>query len=70
MESMSVKIDEQTWKQISARLTNAEALNVLHEVVDYATQRLRSRIDGVKSSRDAIAFLSEGRVLDNQHEMY
>jgi hypothetical protein len=36
VESMSVKIDEQTWKQISARLTNPEALNVLHEVVDYA----------------------------------
>jgi hypothetical protein len=58
---MSVKIDEQTWKQIATKLTDVEALKVLHEVVDYAMGRLRSRVDEVKSSRDAIAFLSEGK---------
>ena len=56
---MIVGINEQTWNQISSKLTNAEALKVLREVVNYATERLRSRIDEVKSSRDAIAFLSE-----------
>ena len=40
---------------------DAEALKVLREVVNYATERLKSRIDGVKSSRDAIAFLSKGK---------
>jgi hypothetical protein len=53
-----VRINEQTWNQISTKLTNVEALKVLREVVDYATERLGSRIDEVKSSRDAIAFLS------------
>lgn len=56
-----MKIDEQTWKQISTKLTDVEALKVLREVVNYAIERLRSRIDEVKSSRDAIAFLSEGK---------
>jgi hypothetical protein len=58
---VSVKIDEHTWKQISTKLTNVEALKVLREVVDYATERLRSRIDELKPSRDAIAFLSDGK---------
>jgi hypothetical protein len=58
---VSAKIDEQTWKQIFAKLTDVEALKVLREVVNYATERLRSRINEVKSSRDAIAFLSEGK---------
>jgi len=58
---VSVKIDEQIWKQISTKLTDAEALKILREVVNYATERLKSRIDGVKSSRDVIAFLSKGK---------
>jgi len=60
---VSIKIDEQTWKQISAKLTDAEALKVLREVVNYANERLKSKIDKVKSSRDAIAFLSKGKEL-------
>jgi hypothetical protein len=56
---VTVRISEQTWNQISTKLTDVEALKVLREVVAYATKRLGSRIDEVKSSRDAIAFLSE-----------
>jgi len=58
---MSIKIDEQTWKQISTKLKDVEALKVLREVVNYAAARLKSRIDEVKSSRDVIAFLSKGK---------
>lgn len=58
---MSARIDEQTWKQISAKLTDAEALRVLRQLVDYVAERLKSRIDQVKSSKDAIAFFSKGR---------
>lgn len=61
MRFVGVKIDEQTWKQISTKLTDVEALKVLREVVNYATERLKSRIDEVKSSRDVIAFLSKGK---------
>jgi len=58
---VSVKVDEQAWKQISAKLADAEALKVLREVVNYVAERLRSRIDEVKSSRDVIAFISKGK---------
>ena len=58
---MSAEIDEQTWKQISTKLTDAEALRVLRELVNYASERLKSRIDEVKSSKDAVAFFSKGR---------
>ena len=58
---MSVKIDEQKWKQISTKLTDVEALKVLRELVNYITEHLKSRIDEVKASRDAIAFLSKGK---------
>jgi len=58
---VSARIDEQTWKQISAKLTDAEALRVLRQLVDYVAERLKSRIDQVKSSKDAIAFFSKGR---------
>jgi len=58
---VSVKIDEQTWKQISTKLADAEALRVLRELVNYVGERLKSRIDEVKSSRDAIAFFSKGK---------
>jgi len=58
---MSVKIDEQTWNQISTKLKDVEALKVLREVVNYASERLKSKTDHVKSSRDAIAFVSKGK---------
>jgi hypothetical protein len=58
---MSAKIDEQTWKQISTKLTNVEALKVLREVASYVTERLKSRIDEIKSSKDVIAFSSKGK---------
>lgn len=58
---MGAKIDEQTWKQISTKLKDVEALKVLREVVNYATEQLKSRTDEVKSSRDAIAFFSKGK---------
>jgi len=58
---MSVKVDEQVWEQISTKLANVEALKVLHDIINYATKRLKSRIDEVKSSRDAIAFFSKGK---------
>jgi Zn/Cd-binding protein ZinT len=60
---MSTKIDEQTWKEISTKLTDAESLKVLREIVKYAIERLKSRIDEVKSSRDVIAFFSKGKEL-------
>ena len=60
---MSQKINDKTWKEISTKLTDVEALNVLREIVNYAAERLKSRIDEVKSSRDAIAFLSKGKEL-------
>ena len=61
MEFTSARIDEQTWKQISTKLTDVGALKVLREVVNYATERLKSRIDEVKSSKDVIAFFSKGK---------
>jgi hypothetical protein len=61
VEFTSAKIDEQTWKQISTKLTDLGALKVLREVVNYATERLKSRIGEVKSSKDVIAFFSKGK---------
>lgn len=61
MEFTSARIDEQTWKQISTKLTDVGALKVLREVVNYATERLKSRVDEVKSSKDVIAFFSKGK---------
>jgi len=58
---LGAKIDEQTWNQIATKLTDIEALKVLREVVDHVTERLKSRVDQVKTSRDAIAFFSKGR---------
>jgi hypothetical protein len=60
---VSKKINDETWKEISTKLTDAEALKVLREIVNYATERLKSRIDEVKSSKDVIAFLSKGKEL-------
>lgn len=61
MRLVSTKTDEQTWRQISTKLKDVEALKVLHELVNYVSERLKSRIDEVKSSRDAISFFSKGR---------
>lgn len=61
MRFVSVKIDERIWKQVSTKLTDIEALKVLREVINYATERLKSRIDEVKSTRDVIAFFSKGK---------
>jgi hypothetical protein len=58
---VSEKINEETWKEISAKLTDVEALKALREIVNYATERLKSRIDKVKSSKDAVAFFSKGK---------
>jgi hypothetical protein len=61
VERVSGKIDERTWKQISTKLTDVEALKVLREVVNYTNERLKSRIDEAKSSKDVIAFFSKGK---------
>jgi len=58
---MSGIINKQTWEQFSAKLTSAEAMSVLRELVSYATDRLGARIDQVKTSRDSIAFFSKGK---------
>jgi hypothetical protein len=58
---MSTEIDEQSWKQISTKLTDAEAFKVLRQIVNYVSERLKSRIEKVRSSRDVIAFLSKGK---------
>jgi hypothetical protein len=63
LKSVNKKINDETWKEISTKLTDAEALKVLREIASYATERLKSRIDEVKSSRDGIAFLSKGKEL-------
>lgn len=55
------EINEQVWKQFSAKLSSAEALDVLREVVNYVTDRLRSKIDQVKTSKDSVAFFSKGK---------
>jgi len=60
---VSEKINDKTWKEISTKLTDAQALKVLREIVNYTTERLKSRIDEVKSSRDIIAFVSKGKEL-------
>jgi hypothetical protein len=60
---VSKKINDETWKEISTKLTDTEALKVLREIVSYTTERLKSRVDEVKSSKDVIAFLSKGKEL-------
>ncbi len=61
MKFVSEGISKQTWEQFSAKLSSAEATSVLRELVSYVTDRLKSRIDQVKTSKDSVAFLSEGR---------
>jgi len=41
------RIDEQTWGQFSAKLSSAEAMSVLRELVNYVSDRLRLRIEKV-----------------------
>jgi hypothetical protein len=55
------KIDEKIWEQVSTKLTDVEALKILRDVINYSAERLKSRIDEVKSTRDVIAFLSKGK---------
>mgnify|MGYP007084791767 CR=1 FL=1 len=61
MKFVNEEINEQVWKQFSAKLSSAEALSVLRELVNYVTDRLRSRIDQVKTSKDSVAFFSSGK---------
>ena len=58
---MSEVINKQTWEQFSAKLSNAEAMKVLRELVNYVTDQLKSRINQVKTSKDNIAFFSKGK---------
>lgn len=57
-----MEVDEQAWKQISTKLKDPEALKVLREVVNHVIERLKSRIDEIRSSREKISFLSKGSV--------
>mgnify|MGYP007084779356 CR=1 FL=1 len=54
-------INKQTWEQFYAKLSNLEAQSVLRELINYVTDRLRSRIDLVKTSKDSVAFVSKGK---------
>jgi len=58
---MSERINEQMWEQFSAKLSSAEAISVLRELVNYLANRLKSRFDQVKPSKDSIAFFSKGK---------
>jgi len=58
---MSEVITKQAWEQFSAKLSSAEAMRVLRELVNYLTDRLKSRIDQVKTSKDSVAFFSKGK---------
>jgi len=58
---VSERIDEQTWEQFSAKLPNAEAMTTLRKLVNYVTDRLKPRIDQVKTSKDSVAFFSKGK---------
>jgi len=49
------------WEQFSAKLSSAEALSVLRELINYVTNRLKSKIDDVKTSKDVVAFFSKGK---------
>lgn len=61
MKFVTEIINKQTWEQFSAKLSNAEALSVLRKLINHVTDRLRSRIDRVKTSKDTVAFLSKGK---------
>lgn len=53
--------NKQIWEQFSAKLSSAEVMRVLRELVNYVTDRLRPRIDRMKTSKDSVAFLSKGK---------
>lgn len=61
MKFVSAMIDEETWERFSAKLPNLETQTVLRDLVDYVTDRLKSRIDQVKTLEGGVAFLSEGK---------
>lgn len=58
---MIVGIDEQAWERFSAKLQNAEAMDVLRELVGYVNHRLGSRIEDVTTSEGGVTFVSKGR---------
>lgn len=58
---MSAVIDKKMWKRYSAKLSNSEALRVLHEVIDYITEKLKPRIDDIDVWREGVAFYSKDR---------
>jgi len=55
------RINNLTWEQFSAKLSSPEALSVLRELVNYVTNRLRSKIDDLTTSKDTVAFFSRGK---------
>jgi len=55
------QINNMMWEQFSAKLSSAEALSVLRELINYVTNRLKSKIDDVKTSKDVVAFFSKGK---------
>ena len=58
---MSIVIDEQAWKRFAAKMPSLEAQNVLRQLIDYVTHRLRPKIEQVKTLEDSIAFFTKGR---------
>ena len=54
-------IDEKAWASFSAKLSSAEAMDVLRELVRYTSQQLVSRIEEVGTSDAGISFFSKGR---------
>jgi len=55
------RINNLMWEQFSAKLSSAEALGVLRELINYVTNRLKSKIDDIKTSKDTVAFFSKGK---------
>lgn len=58
---MIVGIDEQAWERFSAKLKNAEAMDVLRELAGCVNHRLGSRIEDVTTSEGGVSFISKGR---------
>ena len=61
MKSMSTIIDENSWKRFAAKMPSLEAQNVFRQLLDYATNRLRSKIEQIKTLEYSIAFFTKGR---------
>jgi len=58
---VSVMIDERMWKRYSAKLPDSEALKVFREVIDYITEKLKTRIDDTDVWREGVAFFSRDK---------